>query len=330
MPPTTAQGLNTDTTVPVVEQQSGLPPTTTTAGTVGMSENVMGTVNDISSDVAFDKGVARSDANLKRDETNKSYEDMKAQLAAFDAENYGENDDIYSFLIGTGGTGSIGAAAKGGKQAMDREIRNKRNRLLKTFELETDKMGADREIGTTGLELGKVLAQEAAANERNIRTNTTNMTMKEMTIAQADANRISEENRAELLSADKALDREVSIMQVDNQTMQLQQRAALDIMAIVSATRDALTLKEETNGSEAEDLAKAIEAYEDADTINEKKAADEDLTRIRAKIALLVDSAINRGAEGSDYNMLEMETEAQKVFVRTLRKPTGGRVLSVR
>ena len=330
MPPTTAQGLNTDTTVPVVEQQSGLPPTTTTAGTVGMSENVMGTVNDISSDVAFDKGVARSDANLKRDETNKSYEDMQAQLAAFDAENYGENDDIYSFLIGTGGTGSIGAAAKGGKQAMDREIRNKRNRLLKTFELETDKMGVDREIGTTGLELGKVLAQEAAANERNIRTNTTNMTMKEMTIAQADANRISEENRAELLSADKALDREVSIMQVDNQTMQLQQRAALDIMAIVSATRDALTLKEETNGSEAEDLAKAIEAYEDADTINEKKAADEDLTRIRAKIALLVDSAINRGAEGSDYNMLEMETEAQKVFVRTLRKPTGGRVIGVR
>ena len=316
--------------VPVVEQTSRLPDTTTTAGTVGMSKNVMGTVNDISSDVAFDKGVARSDANLKRDETNKSYEDMKAQLAAFDAENYGENDDIYSFLIGTGGTGSIGAAAKGGKQAMDREIRNKRNRLLKTFELETDKMGADREIGTTGLELGKVLAQEAAANERNIRTNTTNMTMKEMTIAQADANRISEENRAELLSADKALDREVSIMQVDNQTMQLQQRAALDIMTIVSATRDALTLKEETNGSEAEDLAKAIEAYEDADTISEKKAADADLTKIRAKIALLVDSAINRGAEGSDYNMLEMETEAQKVFVRTLRKPTGGRVLSVR
>jgi len=314
----------------VIEKEPTLPPTTTTAGTVGMSENVMGTVNDISSDVAFDKGVARSDANLKRDETNKSYEDMKAQLAAFDAENYGENDDIYSFLIGTGGTGSIGAAAKGGKQAMDREIRNKRNRLLKTFELETDKMGADREIGTTGLELGKVLAQEAAANERNIRTNTTNMTMKEMTIAQADANRISEENRAELLSADKALDREVSIMQVDNQTMQLQQRAALDIMAIVSATRDALTLKEETNGSEAENLAKAIEAYEDADTINEKKAADADLAKIRAKIALLVDSAINRGAEGSDYNMLEMETEAQKVFVRTLRKPTGGRVLSVR
>jgi len=316
--------------VPVVEQQSGLPPTTTTAGTVGMSENVMGTVNDISSDVAFDKGVARSDANLKRDETNKSYEDMKAQLAAFDAENYGENDDIYSFLIGTGGTGSIGAAAKGGKQAMDREIRNKRNRLLKSFELETDKMGADREIGTTGLELGKVLAQEAAANERNIRTNTTNMTMKEMTIAQADANRISEENRAELTSADQALDRQVRIMQVDNQTMQLQQRAALDIMTIVSATRDALTLKEETNGSESEDLAKAIKAYEDADTVAEKKAADEDLARIRAKIALLVDSAMNRGTEGSDYNMLEMETEAQRVFIKSLQKPTGGRVIGVR
>ena len=274
--------------------------------------------------------MARSDANLKRDETNKSYEDMQAQLAAFDAENYGENDDIYSFLIGTGGTGSIGAAAKGGKQAMDREIKNKRNRLLKKFKLETDKMGADRDIGTTGLELGKVLAQEAAANERNIRTNTTNMTMKEMTIAQADANRISEENRAELTSADQALDRQVRIMQVDNQTMQLQQSAALDIMNIVSATRDALTLKEETNGSESKDLAKAIKAYEDADTVDEKKAADEDLARIRAKIALIVDSAMIKQREGSDYNMLEMETEAQKVFIKSLQKPTGGRVLSVR
>tara|TARA_R110002020_G_scaffold200779_1_gene403181 strand:- start:58 stop:1926 length:1869 start_codon:yes stop_codon:yes gene_type:complete len=327
-----AQKLNKDTTVPttVVEQKSGLPPTTTTAGTVGMSKNVMGTVNDISSDIAFDKGVTRSDANLRRDETNKSYEDMQAQLAAFDAENYGENDDIYSFLIGTGGTGSIGAAARGGKQAMDREIRNKRNRLLKSFELETDKMGADREIGIAGQELGKVFVQEAAANERNIRTNTTNMTMKEMTVAQADADRVSIENRAELLSADRALDREVSVMQVDNQTMELQQRAALDIMNIVSATRDALTLKEETNGSEAGDLAEAIKAYEDADTVKEKKAADEDLARIRAKIALIVDSAMNKQREGSDYNMLEMETEAQRVFIKSLQKPTGGKILSVR
>ena len=331
MPPAKV-GLVQDTTVPttVVEQKSGLPPTTTTAGTVGMSKNVMGTVNDISSDIAFDKGVTRSDANLRRDETNKSYEDMQAQLAAFDAENYGENDDIYSFLIGTGGTGSIGAAARGGKQAMDREIRNKRNRLLKSFELETDKMGADREIGIAGQELGKVFVQEAAANERNIRTNTTNMTMKEMTVAQADADRVSIENRAELLSADRALDREVSVMQVDNQTMELQQRAALDIMNIVSATRDALTLKEETNGSEADDLAEAIKAYEDADTVKEKKAADEDLARIRAKIALIVDSAMNKQREGSDYNMLEMETEAQRVFIKSLQKPTGGRVIGIR
>ena len=119
-------------------------------------------------------------------------------------------------------------------------------------------------------------------------------------------------------------------MQVDNQTMELQQRAALDIMNIVSATRDALTLKEETNGSEAGDLAKAIKAYEDADTVKEKKAADEDLARIRAKIALIVDSAMNKQREGSDYNMLEMETEAQRVFIKSLQKPTGGRVIGIR
>jgi len=77
-------------------------------------------------------------------------------------------------------------------------------------------------------------------------------------------------------------------------------------------------------------LEKAIEAYEDADTINEKKAADADLAKIRAKISLAVNTAMNRGAEGSDYNMLEIESEAKKVFVRTLRKPTGGRVIGVR
>jgi len=126
------------------------------------------------------------------------------------------------------------------------------------------------------------------------------------------------------------LDREVQIMQVDNQTMQLQQNSALEIMNVVAATRDALTLKEETTGANAEDLAEAIKAYEDADTIEEKKAADEDLAKIRANISLAVNTAMEVGTMNNDFTMLEIESEAKEVFIKTLRKPTGGRVVSVR
>jgi len=329
--PKPKEGITQDTTVPteVVEKKYTLPETPL-SGDFLESTDIMGTVNDISSDVAFDKGLARSDANLKRDETNRSFEDMQAELAAFDAENYGEYEDINSFLIGTGGTGSIGAAARGGKQAMDRSIRNRRNRLQEKFSLTKEKMSADREIGLAGQQLGMVLAQEAAATERNLITNSTNMSIQDQRTAVQNANRVSEENQARLTSADKALDREVAVMQVDNQTMQLQQAAALDIMNIVSATRDALTLKEETNGPQAEELEKAIEAYEDADTINEKKAADADLAKIRAKISLAVNTAMDARTGGDGFTMLEIESEAKEVFVRTLRKPTGGRVIGVR
>ena len=327
----TAEGITQDTTVPteVVEKKPELPETSLPKDFLE-STDVMGTVNDISSDVAFDKGMARSDANLKRDQTNKSFEDMQAELATFDAENYGKYDDINSFLIGTGGTGSIGAAARGGKQAMDRNIKNKRLRLQEKFSLQKQKMGADRDIGLAGQQLGMVLAQEAAATERNLITNSTNMSIQDQRTAVQTAKLVSEENRAELLSANQALDREVSIMQVDNQTMQLQQNSALEIMNVVAATRDALTLKEETTGPNAKPLALAIKAYEDADTIEEKKAADEDLAKIRANISLAVNTAMEVGTMNNDFTMLEIESEAKKVFIKTLRKPTGGRVVSVR
>jgi len=327
----TAGGITQDTTVPteVVEKKPGLPETSLPKDFLE-STDVMGTVNDISSDVAFDKGMARSDANLKRDQTNKSFEDMQAELATFDAENYGKYDDINSFLIGTGGTGSIGAAARGGKQAMDRNIKNKRLRLQEKFSLQKQKMGADRDIGLAGQQLGMVLAQEAAATERNLITNSTNMSIQDQRTAVQTAKLVSEENRAELLSANQALDREVSIMQVDNQTMQLQQNSALEIMNVVAATRDALTLKEETTGPNAEDLKKAILGFEKADSTTEKAGFGELIAKIRANISLAVNAAMEVGTMNNDFTMLEIESEAKEVFIKTLRKPTGGRVVSVR
>ena len=104
---------------------------------------------------------------------------MQAELAAFDAENYGKYEDINSFLIGTGGTGSIGAAAKGGKRAVDRSVKNRRNRLQEKFSLQKEKMSEDKDIGLAGQQLGMALAQEAAATERNLITNSTNMSIQD-------------------------------------------------------------------------------------------------------------------------------------------------------
>ena len=327
----TAEGITQDTTVPteVIEKEPELPETSLPKDFLE-STDVMGTVNDISSDVAFDKGMARSDVNLKRDQTNKSFEDMQAELATFDAENYGKYDDINSFLIGTGGTGSIGAAARGGKQAMDRNIKNKRNRLQEKFSLQKQKMGADRAIGLAGQQLGLALAQEAAATERTLINMTTSMSIADKQTAVADAQIVSTENIATLNSANKVLDREVQIMQVDNQTMQLQQNSALEIMNVVAATRDALTLKEETTGPNAEDLKKAILGFEKADSTTEKAGFGELIAKIRANISLAVNAAMEVGTMNNDFTMLEIESEAKEVFIKTLRKPTGGRVVSVR
>jgi hypothetical protein len=112
------------------------------------------------------KGFAESDAYTKRDEFNKSYEDMKKRLTEFDEANFDPNEDLNAFLIGTGGTGSIGAAMKGGYQAMDRTRRNRRNRLMDEFKLEKERIGTDATLSTAGVSLGKEMFSQAAQDRR--------------------------------------------------------------------------------------------------------------------------------------------------------------------
>ena len=150
------------------------------------------------------------------------------------------------------------------------------------------------------------------------------MSIQDQRTALGNAKIISEENRAKLNSADQALDREVSKMQVANQTMQIKQNSALEIMNVIAATRDALTLKEETNGPYAEDLAKAIAGFEKAKKGKAKDAFEKDIAAIQAKISLAVNAAMDAGISGNEFTMLEIESEAKKVFVNTLRAPTGG------
>jgi hypothetical protein len=216
-------------------------------GDTPLSTNVMGTVNDLSSDVAMQKGFDRADEHLKRDEANQSYEDMKSQLAAFDQENYNPNEDVNNFLIGMGGTGSMGAAMRGGKSAMDAGVRNRRNRLMDNLSLEIKRLSNDATLGTKGIELGRALAQDAAANERNMRTEVSAMTRAEMQMARSNADRQAKRDEALLVSWDKKQSRDVEILRDDTQRLNIKMGAAYKISDDLRTLRITLLDNAETN-----------------------------------------------------------------------------------
>ena len=307
--PRTLVGESPVSTMPASEQ---------TLGTVNAA--TMGTVNDISGDVALRKGTAYADDYLKRDEKNQSFEDMKARMAEFDKENYSPNEDLNNFLIGMGGTGSMGAAMKGGKAAMDKSRTNRRNRMVDEFLLETDRMDMDAGLGKAGLVLGTQMSADAQANERNIRTLTSQMTMKQMDIARADADRIAKRDEALLVSSDRKLSRDIQLLQVRNQTTEIKQVAATKILTEIASTRDALRLQEEATGPYSESLIAAGDelaaAIEDGNP-SRITGAEAEVAAIRARIVFAVENVLNTpNADGQ--NRLELESLANDVFADTL------------
>ena len=147
------------------------------------------------------KGFAESDAYTKRDEFSKSYEDMKKRLTEFDEANFDPNEDLNAFLIGTGGTGSIGAAMKGGYQAMDRTRRNRRNRLMDEFKLEKERIGTDATLSTAGVRLGQEMFSQAAQDRRTAAQILSNM-------RNTDVNALVQSSRTKLdaLRSDRSYD----------------------------------------------------------------------------------------------------------------------------
>jgi hypothetical protein len=307
--PRTLVGESPVSTMPASEQ---------TLGTVNAA--TMGTVNDISGDVALRKGTAYADDYLKRDEKNQSFEDMKARMAEFDKENYSPNEDLNNFLIGMGGTGSMGAAMKGGKAAMDKSRTNRRNRMVDEFLLETDRMDMDAGLGKAGLVLGTQMSADAQANERNIRTLASQMTMKQMDIARADADRMAKRDEALLVSSDRKLSRDIQLLQVRNQTTEIKQVAATKILTEIASTRDALRLQEEATGPYSESLIAAGDelaaAIEDGNP-SRITGAEAEVAAIRARIVFAVENVLNTpNADGQ--NRLELESLANDVFADTL------------
>ena len=284
----------------------------------------MDSVNDMSGDVALRKGTAFSDDYLNRDANNQSFEDMKTRLSEFDKENYSPKEDLNNFLIGMGGTGSMGEAMKGGKAAMDKSRTNRRNRMVDEFLMEESRMDMDAGLGKAGLILGTSMSKDAQANERNMITVFNSMTQKQMDIAAKDADRIATRESNLLVSTDRKLQRHIDLLRVKNQSIEIKQKAATQVLTEINITRDALRLAEETTGPESDRLRSAGDELADATEDGSPRriaAAEAEVAAIRARIYAAVESVLNQRNDAGQ-SRLEQETLANQVFQDTLTMPT--------
>mgnify|MGYP003646285303 CR=1 FL=1 len=101
-----------------------------------------------------------------------------AQMEALDRELYDpereRQDELTAFLIGTGGTGSIGGAMRGGYSASS-AVANKnraaeRARLFDKFNIEDARDTNDITMRNNIMQLGRTMYSEAAADRRNAQT----------------------------------------------------------------------------------------------------------------------------------------------------------------
>jgi len=282
---------------------------------------VMGAQGTTSADSAFLKGTQMADEYTGRAAAGESYEGMKSRLSEFDEANYGPGDDLNAFLIGMGGTGSIGSAMKGGYNAMNRSKNNRRNRMMDEFQLEKDRIGTDAVFSASGIKLGTQLAADAAANERSIRSAAATMGAAKIRAATADADRLANVYKAELQAVDDAAARAVQVASNERLGDQTRLTAAIDIQSDVAKTRSAM-LSDQLSGSMALqrlEMQKA-QALSDNDT-ETVSALNQNIAAETAQIALTVENVLNAPTK-SGINLLELESTAADT-IRKLMSVSG-------
>ena len=290
--------------VPTAEQTAASFEVPQTAGTA--STGVMGPQGATAADSAFLKGTRMADEYTGRAAASESYEGMKSRLSEFDKENYGPNDDLNAFLIGMGGTGSIGSAMKGGYSSMLRSKNNRRNRMMDEFQLEKDRIGADAVFSAAGIRLGTQLAADAAANERSMRSAAATMGAAKMRAATADADRLASAKTAELEAAAKAVERETQARNDKTAT-------ALEVAKLTAKTRadliGSLVSTDPMMMSISQELRRAGNDPEAAALL--QKNMD---TRME-HLNLVADGAMN------EFGLLDAEVAAAKQLSESLGQP---------
>ncbi len=292
-------------------------PFTKAADPAAVDNSFLGTENETNVNAAMQTGFSQGDAQMRRDEANQSFEDMKAQLAAFDQENYGQNEDLSNFLIGMGGTGSAGAAMRGGKSAMDAGVKNRRNRLMDNLNLEVKRLGNDAVLGAKGIELGKTLASNAQSNENNIRSNVTEMTKAGMTRATQAARLLFDKEKAVIDDINKDLDRQVDILQDDTNRLNLRMTAAYRVSNDIANLRSTLQASLKENPPYSDSLITAGMALEEAlegGKNREIAAAKATISAIQGEINVAAEKALNSS------KLLDLEENANSLIRNQVRK----------
>ena len=288
-----------------------------TNGAVNPVGPAMSPTNETSADAALRKGMAMSDDYLKRDETSAKYDEMLERMQAFDKENYSEGEDLTAFLIGTGGTGSIGAAARGGYAAMSESRNNRRKRLFDEFNMERAKMGDDSVLGQAGLQLANQMAADANANERTAVQSATTLTAEQMRQVGKDADRIFEGQKAEMQDATARAKIEVQKVQNDRLSDQNRLNAAYKVQGDIAAQRDTAIQTARDNSVLLQDLnIKRAEALDDED-MEQLAAIDQDIAAEDARITLIVNTALNKSG------LLELEEVARTIAQDLILKGSG-------
>ena len=147
---------------------------------------------------ALQRGFTEADAYTGRAEKAAKYDDMIAEIAEFDAENYDPDrerrDRLKSFLMGAAGTTNIGTTfASAGAASMNlanSQRKARRSRLMDKFNMEKDKMTTDTGLAQSGLTLGRELYSQAQQNQRSALQAGVQMRGQDLENAQKNADRL--------------------------------------------------------------------------------------------------------------------------------------------
>jgi len=292
----------------------GLAATPQVAGTVAAPD--LTTANRTNVDEAVQAGFAQADANSNRDERVGNMEERLAALDKYDSEAYRTPEEqsrreIQSFLVGMGGTGSLGAAMRGGFSAMSKEENrsraNGRRRLMDKFNAESKIATTDKDFSQLGLTLATQLAANAQNNENNVRNNVTNMTMAQMRQATADADRLVTREKTLFDKTDKEASREIERAKNENYDRRTRLNSATKVMDQVADIR--FELRDNMMASNQR-LIELNFQLGDAEKDNDA----EKMAQIEAEIQVeqgLIDVKVNKAI--NDQGLLEMESTARAI-----------------
>ena len=266
-------------------------------------------------DSAMQRGFETADAYTGRAEKNAKYDDMLAEMSAFDAENYDpereKTDRLKAFLIGAGGKTNIGATFGGAGAASmnmgNAQRKDRRTRLMDKFDMEKSKMGVDAAMAESGMALGKELYNQAMSNQRAALGAAVSMRGQSLQTAQADADRImrkiegdnTQSYRAATLAADQAK-LNAKIVNDENATVTARMNAANDTLVRTLHAREQMQL--EANAAAGVDTKKAI--YESAELMGmdetEVATALEAYEKAAAAALVISEDMLKRFGRGVD------------------------------